>query len=54
MNLDAIDLAEFSELVKILEEKTPLDIPARAEVIANATRAWLMERMRVKRIAKSR
>jgi hypothetical protein len=50
----AADLEEFSELVRLLEAQTPRDVPARDEVIRNATSAWLAERSRVKRITKGR
>ncbi len=44
------DSKELSEFIQLLEEQTPLNVPARDELILNAARAWLMERSRVKRM----
>lgn len=51
---NGLDLQEFSEFVRLLEQQTSLDLPARDEVIRNATNAWLVERSRVKRITRTR
>lgn len=44
------DSKELSEFIQLLEEQTPLDVPARDELIFNAARTWLMERSRTKRM----
>lgn len=46
----AADSQEFLEFIRLLEAQTPLDVPARDELIRNTARAWLVERSRLKRM----
>lgn len=52
--LNNLELVEFQRVIRLLEEGTPPETPARAELIQKTALAWLTERQRVRRITARR